>query len=168
MRLHTLNPEYGISLGRNRHPDHGMTAVVFVHSPGMGYAFDSTNTGLDSPAAAQDMLTALGLHPVRDPFQPAPLSDHWCLLLDRPYYHDDPRPSELRGPHPIAPIGPISSSGHIEDLWRDAACINRWTCQLLFVAGVPLQDLTSDRVPEALVTAASEYRVAGATITVHP
>ena len=164
--LQTLNREYGVSIARNYHPAYGDWPLVMVHSPGMAYAFDSHNIGLDSPLAAVEMLTAHGLHEVTDPFAPAPDCDEWTVLLDRD--GEDPRDSELRGPHPIAPIGPLTRSGHVEWYWRGPAADRGWRCQLLFVSGVDFADLTSDQIPGALVTAASEHRVAGATIRVLP
>lgn len=164
--LQTLNPEYGVSIARNFHPQHGEWPVVFVHSPGLAYAFDSHNIGLDSPHAAMHMLTALGLHELSDPFAPAPDSDEWAVLLDRDETHDA-RPSELVGPHPIAPIGPLAS-GPVADYWRIPARVQGWRCQLLVVSGLSMMSLHPDELPAALFTAGYEHRVAGATIRVQP
>jgi hypothetical protein len=162
--LQTLNPEWGVSIARNYDRDGTERAVLFVHSPGMGYAFDSTNTGLDSPFAAMAMLSALGLYELVDPYAPAARSDDWYVLLDRPGEHDDPRPSELRGPHPVAPIGPIARTA-VPGYWRAAAAANGNTCQLMFVTGVDIHQ-HPEALPADLVTAAHECRVAGATVRV--
>lgn len=164
--LHTLNREWGVSIARNYHPHHGEWPLLLLHSPGLAYAFDSHNIGLDSPAAAMDMLTAHGLHEISDPYSPAPEAPGWAVLLDRA--GDDPRDSELRGPHPIAPISPLASTGHVEQYWREPARARGWRCQVLFVAGVDFAATPTADMPEAMVTAAGEHRIAGATVQVLP
>lgn len=164
--LQTLNREWGVSIARNYHPEHGEWPLVMLHSPGLAYAFDSHNIGLDSPLAAMDMLTGHGMHELTDPYAPAPEAHGWCVLLDRD--GDDPRESELRGPHPLAPIGPLSSCGHIAAYWRGSAQARGQWCQVLFVAGVDFAGIHADDMPREMVTAAAEHRIAGGTVRVIP
>lgn len=166
--LQTLNREWGVSIARNFHPDYPREwPIVLVHSPGMAYAFDSHNTGLDSPEAAMSMLNVLGLHELADPFDDIPYSEHWDVLLDRHPDSDDARPSELRGPYPVAPIGPlVRGHGHVEEFWRAPAREHGGLCQLMFVWGVDFASLDGVEIPEALVSAAADHRMAGATIRV--
>lgn len=165
--LQTLNQEWGVSIARNVLPNHGTWPLLLLHSPGLAYAFDSDNTGLDSPLAAMQMLTAYGLHEIRQPYEPAPeATDSWVVELDRPDTHDDPRPSRLVPPLPLAPIGPLTRRGQIPAFWQDCARVNNWQCQLLFVAGVDFTTLFDYERPAAIVQAAAEHRVAGATVRV--
>lgn len=166
MALATLNRGYGVAIARNYRLGEGDWPVVLLHSPGMAYAFDSHDDGLDSPAAAAAMLEALGLHPLADPYAPPPPSEAWVVHLDRD--DDDPRPGVLIGPHPVAPIGPLSSGGRVDAHWRAAAQAHQWQCQLMVVWGVDLLDAPPSEVPEQMCTAAAESRCVGATIRVLP
>jgi hypothetical protein len=165
--LQTLNPEWGVSIARNVHPAHGEWPLVMLHSPGLAYAFDSHNTGLDSPAASMAMLVEFGLHELRDPHSPTQEASGWHLHLDRDEDGDDPRPSQLRGPYPLAPISPVSRRP-IEPSWRDLARGHDWWAQLLVVSGVDFSTLFDYEYAGALIAAADDHRVAGGLVRVHP
>lgn len=163
----TLNDEWGISVARNVHPDAGEWPLVMLHSGGLAYAFDSDNSRLDSPASAMSMLAGLGLHEVHDPHQPDQEVNAWHIKLDRDENSDDPRPSELCGPAPIAPIGPLSRRP-IEASWRSLAEAKDGWAQLLFVSGVDFATLFDYEYAGALIDAANDHRVAGGIVRVYP
>lgn len=153
-----------MSIARNFSPKHGEMPLVLLHSPGLAYAFDVDNTGLDSPAAAMAMLTAHGLHELDDPYAPAPEAHGgWLVELDRPDTADEPRLSRLVPPEPLAPIGPLSH-GPLPAFWTGCVIAAGWWCQVLFVSGVDFSELFEYERPAALVQAAAEHRVAGATV----
>lgn len=163
--LQRLNREWGVTIARIELPHTSTLPLVLVHSPGLAYAFDSDNTGLDSPAAAMDMLTAHGLHRLRNPYARAPHAVGWHVELDRPENSDAPRPSRLVGPAPLAPIGPLGRDP-LPPYWHRLAAISDWWCQVLFISGVDFATLFDYERPKEIAKAARDNRVAGAMVRV--
>jgi hypothetical protein len=162
----TLNAGWVVSIARNIFdPPEPPWPLVLLHSPGLTYAFDSSSTGLDSPDAAMDMLTALGLHPMASTYAEPPEGLGWTVQLNR--YDDEFYDSRLLGPYPVAPIGPLARYA-IPGYWLTAARKRDWWCQLMVVSGVDLRTAGWSEVPEVLEAAAAAGRVAGATIRVVP